>query len=157
MNVTATRSQLDEVFDEVDAVEGPACCRGDGKAQVAELAAFWAHIGNCGRHKSCAGCRMAGCGWCVEEKVCALDEPRKCDIGPENHVGEAGDVKECPAVAVAGEAADTSGGGGGGGAAAADPPEAEGKTQKKRKKRKKAQKPEEPEEPGKAGTGDRDL
>eukprot|EP01052_Picozoa_sp_SAG31_P028966 SAG31_NODE_2840_length_5016_cov_15.783608_5_plen_117_part_00 len=63
---------------------------------MAELSAFWALIGNCGRYKSCTACVVGGrCAWCVEEAICTKDEPRKCEIGPENHVGKAGSLSSC--------------------------------------------------------------
>eukprot|EP00927_Polykrikos_kofoidii_P049404 TRINITY_DN43467_c0_g1_i1.p1 TRINITY_DN43467_c0_g1~~TRINITY_DN43467_c0_g1_i1.p1 ORF type:complete len:767 (-),score=85.46 TRINITY_DN43467_c0_g1_i1:104-2404(-) len=44
----------------------------------------------CGQVISCAACRQASCGWCVNSRRCVPDEPRFCH-GPKDHVGEAGD------------------------------------------------------------------
>eukprot|EP01046_Picozoa_sp_COSAG06_P023990 COSAG06_NODE_1932_length_8039_cov_5.660327_1_plen_323_part_00 len=52
----------------------------------------------CSRHPDCLTCRLAGCGWCLEEGSCQYDLESSCGSGPpENHVGAAVGTAHCPA------------------------------------------------------------
>ena len=99
MGVSVTRSDLDDIFDEIDSPDGEGHGNDDGGVSPSELGAWWAEVSRCDRRTSCGSCALAKkCAWCLSSGVCVNDEPGLC-AGPEDHVGMAGTASGCPANA----------------------------------------------------------
>ena len=96
MGVSVTRSDLDDIFDEIDSPDGDGHGNDDGGVSPSELGAWWAEVSRCDRRTSCGSCALAKkCAWCLASGVCVNDEPGLCS-GPEDHVGLAGTASGCP-------------------------------------------------------------
>jgi hypothetical protein len=99
MGVSVTRSDLDDIFDEIDSPDGEGQGNDDGGVSPSELGAWWAEVARCNRRTTCGSCAMAKkCAWCLAAGVCVDDQPGLC-AGPEDHVGLAGTAAGCPANA----------------------------------------------------------
>ena len=52
-----------------------------------------------GAYATCPECQQANCGFCISSSMCLPDVQGACPIGPENHIGTAGDSNTCPGTA----------------------------------------------------------
>lgn len=99
MGVSVTRSNIDDIFDEIDSPDGEGQGNDDGRVSPSELGAWWGEVSRCSRRTTCGTCAMATkCAWCLEAGICVNDEVGLC-AGPEDHVGMAGTATGCQANA----------------------------------------------------------